>query len=178
VRFTRPVLLPLAVAVSCVTLAGCGEGAEGPRGGGVAATPAGTAAPAVVALPYSWEEAGLKITVLQVVPAKTGLGVIVPEGYRQYTVNLRYENLLQEDWGSPSGGAGLDEFKLKTDQDNLYKPRFSGGTPFFGTLKPRQEIMSTDLYIFEIRTDETPVELWGFDDVNGESRLVYIFALD
>lgn len=175
-------LLSLSLAslgLTCITLLAC---SQGPRG--TTAPPTPTSTTTVVTVPHSWEEGGLRITVLEVVPATREHGIAIPEGYRQYTVNFRYQNLLHEDWEPPrpcpgcsSEGAGLDRLELKTDGGNVYEPRFVGGTPFFGPLKPQQEITAGELYIFEIRTDETPVELLGFDNVNSEERLVYVFTL-
>jgi hypothetical protein len=134
-------------------------------------------------LPYSYEESGLRITILEVVPATQEHGGFVPEGYRQWTVNFQYENLLNIDWEPPykenvGHCAGLVSFKLKTDQGNIYKPRFVGGSPFCFSLRPRAASTQTELHIFEIREDETPTELWGYDELPqlGE-QLVYVFLL-
>jgi len=130
-------------------------------------------------LPYSFEENGLKITILEVVPATKEHGILVPEGYRQWTINFQYENLLNIDWEHPQGDcAGLDSFRLETDQGNIYKPRFVGGSPFCFDLKPKAVSIQKELYIFEIREDETPIALWGYDKIGwSEEQLLYIFTL-
>lgn len=139
-----------------------------------------TATPVSAPLPYSWEESSLRITVVEVVPATSDHGISILDGYRQYTVNFRYENLLHEDWEPPrecpgcsTEGAGIDSLKLLTDQSNAYEPRFVGGTPLYHTLKPQQVLDQTELYIFEIKAEEVPVELEGFE----KGRLAYVFAL-
>jgi hypothetical protein len=72
----------------------------------------------------------------------------------------------------------LVSFKLKTDQGNIYKPRFVGGSPFCDNLKPKAVSIQTELYIFEIKVDEAPTELWGYDVTpqSGEQPR-YIFLL-
>lgn len=128
-------------------------------------------------LPYSFEENGLKITILEVVPATEEHGILVSDGYRQWAVNFQYENLLNIDWEHPQGDcAGLDSFKLETDQGNIYKPRFVGGSPFCWSLKPKAVSIQKELYIFEIREDEAPIALWGYDKIGwSEEQLLYIF---
>lgn len=138
-----------------------------------------------VSLPYSYDEAGLRITVQEVTPATRTHGLMVPTGYVQWTVNFRYENLLNTDWEPPLKGygighcAGLVSFKLKTDTGNIYKPRFVGGSPFCLQLKPKAVFTGQELYIFEIQRDEKLSELWGYDLVRGSSKkhLKYIFEL-
>jgi hypothetical protein len=132
-------------------------------------------------LPYSYEESSLRITIIEVVPATQEHGILVPRGYRQWTVNFQYENLLNTDWEPPNKDrighcAGLASFKLKTNQGNIYKPRFVGGSPFCDSLKPKAVSTQKELYIFEIKEDEKPTELWGYDVTTqlGE-QLLYVF---
>ncbi len=128
-------------------------------------------------LPYSFEENGLKITIFEVVPA-TRVHSIGLEGYRQWTVNFQYENLLNTDWEHLQDCAGLDSFKLETDQGNIYKPRFVGGNTCCFDLKPKAVFVQNELYIFEIREYEIPIALWGYDKVGwSEEQLLYIFTL-
>lgn len=161
-----------------VTLIACAQPGASPE------SAPSTPVPKQASLPFSWEEHDLRFTIFDVAaPTKQeeqGGGPL--EGYRQYVIHFQFENLLHEDLEIPEGGAGLDHFKLKTDKGNTYEPRFVGGFPVFGRLRPRSVITSAN-YVFEIRTDETPVELWGYDDlapgpVSEELQLVYIFALE
>ena len=142
-----------------------------------------------VSLPYSEEKDGLKIIILEVVPAKEKHGTLISKGYRQWTVNFRYENLLNIDFELPvtvqrSGHCvGLvSSLKLKTDKGNLYKPRFVGGESECLSLKPKSSFEKKELYVFEILEDEIPIELWGYlwkyeEFPSREERLAYIFTL-
>ena len=59
----------------------------------------------------------------------------------------------------PTGGIGLDRFRLKTAAGNVYDPRFVGGSPR-GPFDPKGSV-TKDSYVFDIRGDERPAELWG-----------------
>jgi len=155
----------------------CTEPKESPE-----QSPTATSTPERLALPFSWEEHNIRFTIFDVAPAskeeEQGAGPL--EGYKQYVLHFQFENLLPEDLDIPEGGCGFDYFKLKTDQGNIYKPRFVGGFPVFGSLRPGSVITSAN-YVFEVRTDETPVELWAYDDLDPglpeELQLVYIFLV-
>lgn len=141
-----------------------------------------TATPQVplrAALPFSFERDSLKITVLGMIPVENEHGYVL-EGYQQWMVNVKFQNLLKEDW-PPEGMhvtcTGFSGLKLKTDRGNLYNPRFIGGLSICGTLRPEAAVTFGEENIFEIRKDETPIELWAYLEVQGESQLTYIFAL-
>jgi hypothetical protein len=141
-------------------------------------TPVDTPTPKQVSLPYSVDEDGLRITVLEVVPS-TQVHVIVPEGYRQWTLNFKYQNLLNTDWEAPDKpGLGqcaelVREFRLETNQGNIYKPTYSGGELLCDSLKPKETLVKKELYIFEIRNEEKPARLLGYDE---QQQLLYIFV--
>jgi hypothetical protein len=173
----RPLSTLLTVAALLTASVACGELEESPED---VLSP--TSTPERLSLPFSWEEYDLRFTIFDVAPATSeeeqGVGPL--EGYRQYVIHFQFENLLSQDLEIPEGGAGFDSFKLKTVQGNVYEPRFVGGFPVFGSLRPRSIIASAN-YVFEIRTDETPAELWAYDDftpgLTEELQLVYIFVL-
>jgi hypothetical protein len=139
-----------------------------------------TPAPKQFSLPYSTEENGLRLTVLEVIPATEKHGILVSEDYRQWTVNFKYENLLNTDWESgeklPYGHCAeiAHEYRLETNQGNIYKPRYVGGASFCGRLEPKATLLQKELYILEIRKEENPVRLLGY---NEQSQLIYIFPL-
>jgi hypothetical protein len=130
-----------------------------------------------VRLPYTFDDQGLRITVLEVVPTEGTPGTLVKDGYSLWTVRFRYENPSNEDWDTGFGCAGLTTFKLKTSQGNLYQPRYLGGT-VCGRMPPQYTLDEADHLIFEIRQDEVPIELWGYAGESlSDAQLVYIFDM-
>jgi len=130
-------------------------------------------------LPFSFEKDSLRITVLGMSPAEEEHGYVI-EGYKQWMVGIRFENLLNEDWppeGTSVTCTGFSSLKVKTDKENIYKPRYIGGISICGTLRPKSSVAFDDENIFELRQEEAPVELWAYLEVQGESQLTYIFAL-
>jgi hypothetical protein len=174
------ILLCLVSLILLAVLSGCATPVSAPTPTPTSAAPATPQVPLRATLPFSFEKDSLRITVLRVVPAEEEHGLYVPQGYRQWRVEIRFENLLKEDWPPERLGdrcTGFSSLKLKTDSGNVYKPRFSGGLSICGTLRPESAVTFDEENIFEIRQDEVPDELWAYFEVQHESQLTYIFAL-
>jgi len=121
-----------------------------------------TLAPTPSSLPYSYEVDGMRITILEVVPATRRHG-FASEDIREWTANFQFENTLNVDW-DVIGCAGMEHFRLKTDAGNIYSAKYVGGSNVCVKYRPRQTIVQDELYIFQIPEDETPIELWGFNE--------------
>src|SRR6266545_5602067 len=74
-------------------------------------------------LPYSFEQANFRITLLDVVddPGRHSMA-----GYRVVQLRMRFDNLLNIRNHSP-GCVGFAGLRIKTDQANIYGPNDGGG---------------------------------------------------
>ncbi|MBL8021652.1 MAG: hypothetical protein JNM27_18415 [Leptospirales bacterium] len=131
-------------------------------------------------LPYTFSEGALRITIAGIVPMKKGHGIIYDKAYSQWSISFQYENTLPQDWEAPDKGwpmgrcAGISSFKVVTDAGNTYKPRFVGGSPLCGSLKPQQKLNLEERYIFEIKKTEKPVEILAFDQNETETLILRV----
>jgi len=132
-----------------------------------------TQAPKEEALPFSWTDGDIKITIHGVFKADhTTREGWIGEDEEQYKVLITYENISNQ---TVKADATVGRLKIKTSSGNLYDPKYAGGESCCFRLDP-QDDYQTHNYAFNIHKNEQPLELWKYDSEDDEQPKI-IFSL-
>ena len=125
--------------------------------------------PDTITLPYTWEENSISITIHGVFSTDDD----TKEGWigkdeKQYKVLIEYENTLSHEYNSKGKPVGVGYLKLKTNNENIYNPKYVGGAIVHSHLKPKRRY-KTHNYAFNIHKTEKPVELLMYERANSRN---------